>query len=115
VGLRTAAQWTRLEKKSLALMVAVVVLWSTDFVHHIAPSMIGLGFGLLAVMPFMRILACDDFRKLNFLHIFYVAAAIGMGNVLSATKGLAVLTNSVLAGLEPLLTNRFLVAIALYW
>jgi di/tricarboxylate transporter len=44
-----------------------------------------------------------------------VAAAIGMGNVLSATKGLAVLTNSVLAGLEPLLSNSFLAPIALYW
>src|SRR5262245_44503316 len=113
--LRKAGPWTTLEKKSLALMLAVVVLWSTDFIHHISPSMIGLGFGLLAVMPFMRILTMEDFRKLNFLQIFYVAAAIGMGNVLSATKGLAVLTDSVLAGLEPLLSNSFLAPIALYW
>jgi di/tricarboxylate transporter len=66
-------------------------------------------------MPFMRILTLDDFRKLNILQIFYVAAAISMGNVLSATKGLAVLTNSVLAGLEPLLSNSFLAPLALYW
>jgi len=63
----------------------------------------------------MRILTLDDFKKLNFLQIFFVAAAISMGNVLSATKGLAVLTDSVLAGLEPLLTNNFLAPIALYW
>jgi di/tricarboxylate transporter len=113
--LRKAGQWTTLEKKSLSLMIAVVVLWSTDFIHHISPSMIGLGFGLIALMPFMRILTLDDFRKVNILQIFYVAAAISMGNVLSATKGLAVLTNSVLAGLEPLLTNSFLAPLALYW
>jgi solute carrier family 13 (sodium-dependent dicarboxylate transporter), member 2/3/5 len=113
--LRKAGSWTTLEKKSLALMLTVVALWSTDFIHHISPSMIGLGFGLIAVMPFMRILTLDDFRKLNFLQIFYVAAAIGMGNVLIATKGLAVLTNSVLAGLEPLLSNSFIAPIALYW
>jgi len=113
--LRKAGRWTTLEKKSLSLMLAVVVLWSTDFIHHISPSMIGLGFGLIALMPFMRILTLDDFRKLNILQIFYVAAAISMGNVLSATKGLAVLTNSVLAGLEPLLSNSFLAPVALYW
>ena len=39
-------------------------------------------------MPFMRILTLDDLKKLNFLQLFFVAAAIGMGNVLSATKGL---------------------------
>ena len=77
--------------------------------------MIGLGIGLLAVMPFTRILGLEDLKKLNFLQLFFVAAAIGMGNVLSATKGLAVLTNSVLAGLEPLLSNSFLAPIALYW
>ncbi len=113
--LRKAGPWTSLEKKSLALMLGAVVLWSTDFIHHISPSMIGLGIGLLAVMPFMRILGIEDVRKLNFLQIFFVAAAIGMGNVLVATKGLAVLTNSVLAGLEPLLSDSFLAPIALYW
>jgi solute carrier family 13 (sodium-dependent dicarboxylate transporter), member 2/3/5 len=107
--------WTTMEKKCLALMLAVVFLWCTDFLHHIAPSMIGLGFGLIAVMPFMRILTIDDFKKLNFLQIFFVAAAISMGNVLSQTKGLAVLTNSVLGGLEPLLNDSFLAPIALYW
>jgi di/tricarboxylate transporter len=96
-------------------MIAVVLLWSTDFIHHISPSMIGLGFGLISVMPFMRILTLEDFRKLNFLQIFFVAAAIGMGNVLSGTKALAVLTNSVLAGLEPMLSDSFIAPIALYW
>ena len=113
--LRKAGPWTSLEKKALALMLTAVVLWSTDFIHHISPSMIGLGIGLLAVMPFMRILGIDDFKKLNFLQLFYVGAAISMGNVLSSTKGLAVLTNSVLAGLEPLLSNSFIAPIALYW
>lgn len=113
--LSKAGPWTLLEKKSLALMLGAVALWSTDFIHHISPSMIGLGIGLLAVMPFMRILGIEDLKKLNFLQIFFVATAIGMGNVLSATKGLAVLTNSVLGGLEPLLTNNFLAPLALYW
>src|SRR6185436_9135094 len=111
--LRSAGAWTSLEKKSLALMLAAIVFWATDFLHHISPSMIGLGIGLLSVLPFMRILDIDDFRKLNFLQLFFVAAALSMGNVLSATKGLAVLTNTVLAWLEPLLQNNALSVLAL--
>src|SRR4030095_14726789 len=41
--LTKAGPWTPLEKKSLALMLAAVCLWATDFIHHISPSMIGLG------------------------------------------------------------------------
>jgi di/tricarboxylate transporter len=112
--LRNAGPWTSLEKKGLALMVAAIVLWSTDFLHHISPSMIGLGIGLLSVFPFMRILEISDLRKLNFLQLFFVASALSMGNVLSATKGLAVLTNTVIAWLEPILQNNSLSILALY-
>jgi len=113
--LRNAGPWTSLEKKSLALMLGAIVFWATDFLHHISPSMIGLGIGLLSVLPFMHILDLADFRKVNFLQLFFVAAAVSMGNVLSATKGLAVLTNTVLSWLEPLLTNTALSTLALYW
>ena len=113
--LRAAGPWSSLEKKALALMLAAIVLWATDFLHHIPSSMIGLGIGLLAVMPFMRILETADVRKLNFLQLFFVAAAVSMGNVLTATKGLAVLTNTVLAWLEPLLKDNSLSILVLYW
>ena len=113
--LQKAGPWSMLEKKCLALMLGAIVMWATDFIHHISPSMIGLGIGLLSVLPFMRILGIDDLKKLNFLQLFFVAAAIGMGNVLSATKGLAVLTNTVFAGLEPLLNDSFWAPLTLYW
>jgi di/tricarboxylate transporter len=113
--LQKAGPWTTMEKKSLLLMLAAIVLWSTDFLHHISASMIGLGIGLLAVLPFMRILEISDLRRVNFLQLFFVAAAVSMGNVLSATKGLAILTKTVLAWLEPLLTNSSLSVFALYW
>src|SRR5215472_7980408 len=113
--LQKAGPWTSLEKKSLALMIGAIVFWATDFIHHISPSMIGLGIGLLSLLPALRILEIEDLRKLNFLQLFFVAAAVSMGNVLSATKGLAELTNTVLAWLEPLLTNNFVATLALYW
>ncbi|HJT89717.1 MAG TPA: SLC13 family permease, partial [Bryobacteraceae bacterium] len=58
--LRKAGPWTRVEKKALALMLAAIAFWATDFLHHISPAMIGLGIGLLSVLPFMHILDIDD-------------------------------------------------------
>jgi solute carrier family 13 (sodium-dependent dicarboxylate transporter), member 2/3/5 len=113
--LRKAGPWTSLEKKSLALMLGAIVFWSTDFLHHVSPSMIGLGIGLLSVLPFAGILDISDLKKLNFLQLFFVAAAVSMGNVLSATKGLAFLTNTVLAWLEPVLKQDVFSVLALYW
>ena len=113
--LRKAGPWSSLEKTSLALLLAAIVFWATDFLHHISPSMIGLGIGLLSVLPFVGILDITDLKKLNFLQLFFVAAAVSMGNVLSATKGLAFLTDAVLAWLEPMLRNNSLSVFALYW
>ena len=113
--LRKAGPWTMLEKKSLALMLMAVGFWATDFLHHIPSSMIGLGIGLLGVLPFVGILGIEDMKNLNFLQLFFVAAAVGMGKVLSASHGLAVLTNITFGWLEPLLTTPFLSTFALYW
>jgi solute carrier family 13 (sodium-dependent dicarboxylate transporter), member 2/3/5 len=113
--LRRSGQWTSMEKKTLALMLLAIALWATDFLHHISPSMIGLGIGLASVLPFMRILDAEDLKRLNLLQLFFVAAAVGMGKVLSATKGLDVLTNIVFGWLEPLLSHTFISDFALYW
>jgi di/tricarboxylate transporter len=113
--LRNAGPWTPLEKKSLALMLTAILFWSTDFIHHIPSSMIGLGIGLVGVLPFLHILGIEDIKKLNFLQLFFVAAAVSMGKALSASNGLAVLTNIVFAWLEPLLAHPLLSTFTLYW
>jgi di/tricarboxylate transporter len=113
--LRKAGPWTRMEKKVLALMLAAIALWATDFLHHISPSMIGLGIGLLGVLPFLGILDIDDLKKINFLQLFFVAAAVSMGKVLSATKGLDVLTDVVFAWMQPFLAHNFVSTFVLYW
>ena len=113
--LRKAGPWTPIEKKTLALMLAAIALWATDFVHHISPAMIGLGMGLLGVLPFTRILAIDDLKRINFLQLFFVAAAVSMGKVLSATKGLDVLTGVMFGWLQPLLGHNLISILALYW
>ena len=113
--LRKMGGWTLMEKKSVVLLLSALALWATDFLHHIPSSMIGFGLGLLALMPFVGILDIDDLKKFNFLQIFFVAAAVGMGKILTATKGLDVLTNFVFAHLEPLLNHGAFSAFVLYW
>jgi len=113
--LRKMGRWTLMEKKSLALPMVALGLWATDFLHHIPASMIGFGLGLLAVMPFTGILEVADLKKFNYLQVFFVAAAVGMGKILTATKGLDVLTNFTFARLEPLLNHGAASAFALYW
>ncbi len=113
--LRKAGPWTTIEKKTFALMLAAIGFWATDFLHHISPSMIGLGIGLLGVLPFMHILDVEDLKRINFLQLFFVAAAVSMGKVLSATKGLDVLTNVVFAWMQPILSHNFLSIFVLYW
>jgi solute carrier family 13 (sodium-dependent dicarboxylate transporter), member 2/3/5 len=83
--------------------------------HHISPSMIGLGIGLASLLPFLRILGVEDLRKVNFLQLFFVAAAVGMGKVLIAAKGLDVLAQVVFSWLEPVLNHSLLSVFALYW
>src|SRR4051812_9233569 len=48
--------WSTMEIKSLALMLVAIALWVTDFLHHIPAPMIGLGVGLIALMPRVGVL-----------------------------------------------------------
>jgi anion transporter len=112
---RKMGPWTWPEKKATLLILAAIGLWITDFWHHISPAMVGLGVGLVAALPYIGVLDVEDLKKVNYLPVFFVAAAISMGDVLSSTKALAVLTNAITAWIEPLAHNTFTSALVLYW
>jgi sodium-dependent dicarboxylate transporter 2/3/5 len=107
--------WKPIEKKSLALMLLAIGLWMTDFLHHVSPSVVGLGIGLLALLPGIGVLRIGDLRRLNYLQFFFVAATISMGKVLTATKGLDVLTKVMFAWITPLISHAYLSTVVLYW
>src|SRR5207244_7739451 len=48
--------WSIQEKKCAFLMFCAFSLWMTDAVHHINPSIIGIGIGLAALLPGMGFL-----------------------------------------------------------
>src|SRR6266446_3946768 len=107
--------WTPMEKKSLGLMLIAIALWATDFLHHTSASIIGVGIGLLAVLPKIGVLRIDDLKRLNYLQVFFIGAAVSMGKVLTATKSLDVLTRVMFGWVTPHLGQTFLSTFVLYW
>ena len=109
-------KWTKDEKKSIFFLVLALALWLTDFWHHLSPSMVGLGIGLLVTLPRIGTLKVDDFKNMNCLPVFFVAAAVSMGNVLVSTKALDVLTNFMFAWMTPLVKGGvYGSTLVLYW
>jgi solute carrier family 13 (sodium-dependent dicarboxylate transporter), member 2/3/5 len=110
MGPLAPAEW-----RAAVLMSLAIGLWVTDFVHHIPAPMIGLGVGLLAIMPSIGVVDTDDVRKINYLPIFFVAAAVSLSNVLAATKALDVLTTMLFNWIEPFIGTSWMSTLVLYW
>ncbi len=104
-----------LEKKSALLMILAIGLWMTDFIHHIPAPMIGIGIGLLATVPYIGVLDAGDVKKLNFLTIIFVAAAISSGDILRETGALKLITNTAFNWLEPFVDTPWEAVPVLYW
>jgi sodium-dependent dicarboxylate transporter 2/3/5 len=113
--IRKMGTWSPQEKRAGVLLAVAILLWLTDFAHHIPSSVIGMGVGLFALLPRVGILDIEDMKRLNYLPVFFVAAAVSMGTVLEATKGLDVLTTHVFAWMQPYMTNILSTTIVMYW
>jgi solute carrier family 13 (sodium-dependent dicarboxylate transporter), member 2/3/5 len=113
--LKNLGPWTRTEKKALCLLLVAIALWSTDLLHHISPAVIGIAVGLVAAIPQLGILNEEDLKRVNYLPVFFVAAAISMGEVLTQTKALEAMTAVMLGWMRPLLTHTYEIALVPYW
>jgi len=113
--IRAMGPWSKAEIRAALLMSLGVGLWVTDFLHQIPPPMIGLGVGLLASMPRIGVLDTDDVRKINYLPIFFVAAAVSLSNVLAQSKALDVLTTILFNWIEPFIGTGWISTLVLYW
>ena len=113
-GLHQGA-WNGAMIRAAVLLTIAIGLWLTDFIHHIPPSIIGLGVGLAAVLPGIGVLTIEDMKRLNYLPMFFVAAAVSMGEVLSETKALDLLAGTLLSWMEPMLGSAWQTTLALYW
>jgi sodium-dependent dicarboxylate transporter 2/3/5 len=114
-SLANMGPWSRNEKRALLLMLIAIVLWATDLIHHISPAVIGIGIGLLAAVPGVGVLDQEDLKRVNYLPVFFTAAAISMGDVLVQTKALNAMTAIMFNWMRPWITNIFSVAFVPYW
>jgi sodium-dependent dicarboxylate transporter 2/3/5 len=113
--IRQMGGWNAESTRAALLIALAIGLWMTDFLHHISPSIIGLGVGLAAVLPGIGVLTVEDMKRMNYLPVFFVAAAVSMGEVLVQTKALDLLTGFLLAWMEPLLGSLLQSTLVLYW
>lgn len=107
--------WSPMHTKACALVLLALALWLTDWWHGISAAKVAFGVGLIGLLPFVDVLDADDFRKANLMPYFFVAAALGMSEVLRSTGGLKLLTDTFLGGMEPLIANRLIAVPVLYW
>ena len=111
----TTTAWTPLSIKAAVLSGLALLLWMTDWLHGVSAPIVAFAAGLAGLLPFVDVLDEKDFKKVNLLPFFFVAAALGMGEVLKVTGGLKILTDSFIGGVEPLLTSKAVALPALYW
>ena len=113
--IRAMGPWSAAERRAALLMTGAIALWVTDFLHHIPAPMIGLGVGLLAIMPRIGVIDTEDVRRINYLPIFFVGAAVSLSNVLAQTKALDVLTTILFNWIQPFIGTSPLSTLVLYW
>jgi len=114
-GLEKLGPWSVEEKRSSILIVAALALWATDFLHHVSPSLIGIGIGLVLCMPKIGVLRSSDLREINFLPIVFVGGVLSMSETLGATKTLATLAGWISRWMAPLFSNFIEATGVLYW
>jgi len=114
-ALQTLGPWSRDEQKTLAWLLLAITLWATDCLHHIHPAVIALGIGLLLALPQAGVLDVKAIKAVNFLLIMFIGGALSMGHVLTQTGVLHLLTERLMPGLIPMLSDGWRAALTLYW
>lgn len=95
---RAETPWTAGQRRLLIVLIAAVVLWSTDSVHGIAPAWIALAGGIVCLLPRSGILVPGDMVKhIDYAPWFFTAGAIGLGAV-ATDSGLGELVGHGLIG-----------------
>lgn len=107
--------WTGEEKRCAVFLGLAVVLWMTDFMHHLDPSLVGICIGLLGVMPGIGILEPDDVRKLHFGAVWFTGAALSMARILQDAGALSIFSSTLTWWLQPLVAFPFARVLVLYW
>ena len=74
---------SRVEWKLTIILTAALLGWATDFLHEVSPAWVGMAVAILFMTPGIGNVTSQDFAKINFSVIFYVAAILGIGSLVN--------------------------------
>jgi cytochrome bd-type quinol oxidase subunit 2/di/tricarboxylate transporter len=93
----SAGEW-----KLSIILVGLLVLWFTDFIHHISPAWVALAAAFLLLLPKRGLVTGKQFNeKVNYGSLFFVAGVLGLGAMV-AHSGLGSILANALLGILPL-------------
>lgn len=74
-------------EKILALVLVLMLsLWISDFLHHIAPAWVAMTGACIVLLPYVNIVTPQLFQqKINLGSLFYIAGILGLGQVINSS------------------------------
>ena len=85
------------EKKTVTLITALLILLIFSSWHKLPEGVLMLGIGCLGFFPGIGLLKSDDFSKIQFKVVFFLAGAVTIGAVASSIG----ITESVINFVQP--------------
>lgn len=86
------------ERKLSVLLGIALLLWATDFIHHVSPAWISMAGGAILLMPVIGLVDRKAFNEqINYSSMFYVAGIMGLGAVVDQSGLGARLAQAILA------------------
>lgn len=77
---------TTKEKVLALILLSMLAMWVSDFLHHISPAWVAMTGACIVLLPFVKIVDNQLFQqKINFASLFYIAGILGLGQMINHT------------------------------
>jgi di/tricarboxylate transporter len=81
-----AAAWSPQEILLAIVILLMLGLWMTDFLHRISPAWIALGGALFLLFPKIQLVNQNEFnQKINWTSLLFIAGILGLGAMINYT------------------------------
>jgi di/tricarboxylate transporter len=85
-------------ERHLALLLgAALLLWATDFLHHVSPAWVSMAAAVVLLWPGFGLVGPKGFGEVNYGSLFYVAGIMGLGALVDKSGLGAHLAEALLA------------------